>query len=82
MPTVCWHLAISVIQHSTVSVVKNSTSFFLEDFNEAGVDVAGSLPVELFRRVLVHGAPATALCCSASSSPGSSDVGSADMFPG
>jgi len=55
----------------------------VEDFNEAGVDVTGGLPAELFARVLVPGAPATALCCNASSSPGNSDVGSAaDMLPG
>jgi len=60
-------------------------SFFLEDLSEAGVDVAVGPPAELiigFLLVFVPGPPATALCCSASCSPGSNDIGSADTPPG
>jgi len=59
--------------------------FFLEDFNEAGVDVVARPPVEAnvdLTRVLVPSAAAAALCRITSCSPGSNDVGSADMLPG
>jgi len=58
--------------------------FLDNDFDTVGVDVVVGSPTAPDvngLRGLVPGPPATALCCSASCSPGSNGVGSADRLP-